>query len=255
MYLTYKLLQLVLRPELWIFACLLVAWALGRSPRRHRSARRLLLVGLLLFYVLGIAPTGQVLLRWLESLYPAPAVAGKSFDAVVVMSGGNVPDMETGQATIIGTDSINRVICGMRIVRKTGTRTLVLTGGVGDPFSRIPPDAEAMRDFAIEFGIPPSSIVTEVDSRHTAASAAEVRRMLPEAHRIVVVTAASHLPRSVALFRKQGFEVTPAPCSYFATTLRWSPIDFLPSAGGLELVNLAIHEYVGIAAYWLLGRL
>ena len=112
-----------------------------------------------------------------------------------------------------------------------------------------------MREFALEFGVPATTILTESRSRHTAESATEIRRLLPQARRIVLVTNAIHLPRSIALFRKQAFEVTPFPCTYLAASERWSVADFVPSAGGLQLVGFALHEYVGMAVYRILGRI
>jgi uncharacterized SAM-binding protein YcdF (DUF218 family) len=255
MFLAYKLVQLLLRPELWIFTCLIAAWFLSRSPRRLRAARWLLSLGILLFYVLGITPTGQALCRSLESQYRTPLLTGTSYDAVVVLAGGNNRNPDTGQTSILGTDSVNRMICGLRVWRQTSTPALVLTGGVGDPLGRTPPDADAMREFAVEFGVPATTILTESRSRHTAESATEVRRLLPRTHRIVLVTNAVHLPRSTALFRKQGFDVTPFPCTYFAGSEGWSVDDFVPSAGGFWLVGAALHEYVGMAVYRVLGRI
>jgi uncharacterized SAM-binding protein YcdF (DUF218 family) len=255
MYFAYKLVQLLLRPELWIFTCLIGAWFLSRSPRRLRSARWLLSLGILLFYVLGITPTGAALCRSLESQYRTPLLTGTSYDAVVVLAGGNNRNPDTGEASILGTDSVNRVICGLRVWHQTSAPALVLSGGVADPLERMPPDADAMREFALESGGPATTILTESRSRHTAESATEVRRLLPQARRIVLVTHALHLPRSTALFRKQGFEVTPFPCTYFVTSEHWSVADFVPSAGGLQLVGFALHEYVGMAVYRILGRI
>jgi uncharacterized SAM-binding protein YcdF (DUF218 family) len=99
-------------------------------------------------------------------------------------------------------------------------------------------------------------ILTETRSRTTAESAIEVRRLVPNAQRIVLTTSAYHLPRAMALFKKQGFaEVIPAPCYYEVTGKDFMITDLLPGADRIKLVNVAIHEYVGIAIYWALGRL
>lgn len=255
MYVLYKTVQWLLRPELWIFASLIVAWFLSRSRRRLRAAQSFLVLGIGLFYALGITPTGQVLMRGLESQYAIPPVSKGSYDAIVVLSAGTSRNPQTGVTSILGTETLSRVICGIRWWRLTATPSLVMSGGVGDPFQRTPPEAIAMQEFAVEFGVPASVIVTDVKARHTAESAAEVRQLLPRAQRIVLVTTAMHLRRSTALFRKQGFDVTPAPCTFLAAIPDWSLMDFLPSAGGLALAGTAIHEYAGIAAYRFMGRL
>jgi uncharacterized SAM-binding protein YcdF (DUF218 family) len=143
----------------------------------------------------------------------------------------------------------------MRLFHKGAAPKLVLAGGLGHPFGPAPPEAATMREFAIELGIPPSAILTEGRSRITSESAVEVRRMLPNTRRIVLVTDAYHLPRSMALFRKQGFDVAPYPCNYLISAGNWSLVDFLPSGNSFRRISTAIHEYVGIAAYKAMGSL
>ncbi|MGH8056278.1 MAG: hypothetical protein ACREOH_03440, partial [Candidatus Entotheonellia bacterium] len=70
MYAAYKLVQVVLRPELWIIGCLVAACLLSYSARRWRSGRRLLILALVLFWGLGVRPTRDALLRPLETRYP-----------------------------------------------------------------------------------------------------------------------------------------------------------------------------------------
>ena len=218
--------------------------------------RWLLLVGILLFYILGIKPTGEALLRPLELRYaPFRDGEGHSYGAVVVLSGRTQWQPQTETWTILGTNSLDRLVCGMRLVRKGAAPTLVLSGGAGDPFGPAAPIADTMREFAIKFGIPTSAVLTENKSRTTAEQAEEVRRVLPNSRRIVLVTDASHLPRSTAVFRKQGFDVAPYPCTYLTSAGSWEPLDFLPSSEGFYLVYTAIHEYVGIAAYKVMGYL
>ena len=255
MYVFYKVLQVLLWPELWIFACFVGSWAAFYATRRYALGRWLLSVGIFLFYILGITPTGDALLRPLELRYAPFNGQGHSYDAVVVLSEGIKGQPQTGATTILGTHSLDRLVCGMRLVRNGAAPILVLSGGGGHPFGPAPSVADTMREFAIEFGIPPSAILTEGRSRTTAESAVEVRRMLPNTRRIVLVTDASHLPRSTAVFRKQGFDVAPYPCTYLTKAGSWDPLDFLPCLDGFANVNTAIHEYVGIAAYRAMGYL
>ena len=228
----------------------------GLSNLALSLGRWLLLVGILPFYILGIKPTGEALLRPLELWYaPFRDGEGHSYDAVVVLSGRTQWQPQTETWTILGTNSLDRLVCGMRVVRKGAAPILVVSGGVGDPFGLATPVTDTMREFAIKFGIPTSAILTENKSRSTAEQAEEVRRVLPNTRRIVLVTDASHLPRSTAVFRKQGFDVAPYPCTYLTSAGSWEPLDFLPSSEGFYLVYTAIHEYVGIAAYKVMGYL
>jgi uncharacterized SAM-binding protein YcdF (DUF218 family) len=61
------------------------------------------------------------------------------------------------------------------------------------------------------------------------------------------------MPRAVGLFRHAGWTVLPYPVAYrTAPDLFASIHNSFP--GGLDEVDLATHEYVGLTVYWLLGR-
>jgi hypothetical protein len=71
----------------------------------------------------------------------------------------------------------------------------------------------------------------------------------------LLVTSAFHMPRSMALFRKAGFDVTPWPADYRTAGdegfgfARDNPLD------GLQMMSLAIREWAGLIAYYLTGRI
>ena len=70
-----------------------------------------------------------------------------------------------------------------------------------------------MKRWALRLGVPESVIVVEEHSRTTYENALHTKAMLGSA-RILLVTAAYHMPRAVGLFEKQGFTVTPVTCGY-----------------------------------------
>ena len=256
MYAVYRLSQLLLQVELWIFLCFLVAGVLALR-RRFLPARRFLWLGIFLFYGLSIAPTAKALISPLESRYP-PFLPGRgqSYDAIVVLSGGIRWQPPVDDYTVLGTQSLDRLICGINLLQTTTTPVMVLSGGVADAFERAALEASAMKALALRLGLAPNVILTEISSRTTAESAIEVRRLMPNAQRIIITTNAYHLPRAMAVFRKQGFaEVIPAPCYYEVSGKDFMITDLLPGADRLELANVAIHEYMGIAVYWAVGRL
>ena len=256
MYAVYRLSQLFLQVEVWIFLCLLAAGVLALG-RRFLPSRRFLLLGVTLFYAVSIAPTAKALIGPLESRYP-PFLPDReqTYEAIVVLAGAIQRQPPADSYTILGTESLDRLICGINLLKEAAAPLLVLTGGGSDPLRPTPAEASVMQDQALRLGIPPYAVLIETHSRTTAESAVEVRRLLPEARRIVLVSSAYHLPRAVALFKKQGFaEIMPAPCYYEITGNDFIVTDLIPGYERLRLVDAAIHEYVGIAVYRALGRL
>jgi uncharacterized SAM-binding protein YcdF (DUF218 family) len=59
--------------------------------------------------------------------------------------------------------------------------------------------------------------------------------------RWLLVTSASHMPRAIGAFRRNGFNVEPWPIYDLET---YNPRPF----------SVARHEWLGLIAYWLLGR-
>jgi len=105
------------------------------------------------------------------------------------------------------------------------------------------------------------------DSRNTYESAIACKKILEEKgiHRIILVTSAVHMPRSVSLFLHQGLEVIPAPTDYYVTKAELPSIQqggipallfsLLPSSDNLEITSRTLKEYLGIFIYKLLGWL
>jgi uncharacterized SAM-binding protein YcdF (DUF218 family) len=78
--------------------------------------------------------------------------------------------------------------------------------------------------------------------------------------RVLLVTSAMHMPRSVATFRRlcPAVAVIPAPTDFRAPDMpedEWyrEAADQLPSAGNLAEFADATHEYLGMAYYRLRG--
>lgn len=95
----------------------------------------------------------------------------------------------------------------------------------------------------LQGGIEPDRIEIETLSRNTHENALYAARFLgptPE-QRWLLVTSDFHMPRAIGSFRRAGFTVTP-----------W-PIDDIPK-GYPRTFQVAQHEWLGLASYWLLGR-
>jgi len=70
----------------------------------------------------------------------------------------------------------------------------------------------------------------------------------------LLVTSASHMPRAMGCFREAGWNVTPWPVNY---TTGGSPRAWYdaPFPTRLNQFEGALREWIGLVAYWLLGRM
>jgi uncharacterized SAM-binding protein YcdF (DUF218 family) len=257
-YTTYKFFTSLLMPEGWItgllIASILLSWS--ESQRRKRWARRLAVTALLLLYLLSIRPVSYAMTASLERRFPPPQFLNtQQFDAIVVLGGGVRPEGGTRPVADLGTSSLRRVVCGIYYYRQGLAPFLVLSGGNGNPYGDAPLEAEEMQRAAMLFGVPPSALLLEPNSRTTSENAVNTKLLLDDRSRILLVTSALAMPRAFGAFAHQGFTVTPAPCDYIAGELNLHVGSFIPDANDLAESKAAIHEYLGLAFYSLTGRM
>ena len=118
----------------------------------------------------------------------------------------------------------------------------------------MPPEGEVLRQRAIDLGLPPADLLSTARVRNTAEEAVAIAALLPRGSSVVLVTSAFHLPRAVRLFERHGLRVIPFAVDFQATG-EWAgsplgdPINWLPSAGGLESSSRALREAIGRALY------
>ncbi len=108
----------------------------------------------------------------------------------------------------------------------------------------------------IKLGVSPDRIVYESDSRNTyqnATMGAAIVKPDPD-DTWLLVTSASHMPRSVGVFCKAGFRVQPWPVDYRTTGWNDAWRFFRQPSQGLHLADIAVKEWLGLAAYWIAGR-
>ena len=148
----------------------------------------------------------------------------------------------------------------MDLYQRDYTPTLVLKGGDASIFGTDPQEAVQMKQWAVRLGVPESATKIDTEARNAYENATGTKRLIGSAS-ILLVSSASHLPRAVPVFTKQGFRVTPAPCEYVSQNLPregWDnidPFDILPNDIALQHSREVVAEVAGIVVYWLAGKL
>jgi len=253
----YEILIHLVEPYTLLLLCLTAAlvWACRRQrPRSAALVTSTVLVGCLV--VLSLPVTGHLAMRSLESAYPPSDDVPGPDDTLVVLSCELVLEKLHPVQVRLGYESAARCLHAVRLYKRAGRCRIVLSGGKIDS-GPSPALARAMQRFVVELGIRPEDILLEDKSSTTYENALYSKALLKDEadRRIWLVTAASHMNRAERCFRKQGFIVTPAPCDHQAAVWRFSPFDYVPSSGGLEMVTRAAHEWQGRIWYRLRGKI
>jgi uncharacterized SAM-binding protein YcdF (DUF218 family) len=101
----------------------------------------------------------------------------------------------------------DRVIYAARLYQLGKAPRILLSGGRIEWLESGDSPAQDMAVLLEMMGVPAQALSFEDSSRNTAESAQAAWQLLSEegVRRIILVTSASHMPRSVALFQNQGF--------------------------------------------------
>ncbi|CAK0755992.1 hypothetical protein WCLP8_2700001 [uncultured Gammaproteobacteria bacterium] len=116
-------------------------------------------------------------------------------------------------------------------------------------------EAQIARDVLERLGFDVSRVVFEDKSRNTHENALFSKALMaPKSGDVwVLITSGMHMTRSVGIFRHAGWPVLPDPVSFRSHkgSTDWIAFDL---AGNLYRLDEAVHEWVGLIAYHLLGR-
>lgn len=229
--------------------------ALWFKLREHRRRLALLVVPCFLLVLISTPAVCFVALGTLEWRFSPIVELPAESQAVIVLSGWWMPADDYRQQALLGHDSIYRCLHAAELCR-TRPCPIVLSGGQVEDRGEQPSIARLMQAFMIELRIPESTLIVEDQSRSTFESAQECRRLLAAKgiDNVTLVTEANHMRRASKAFEKAGFQVTPAPCDFKASQFEWRLRSFLPSADAAGGIQEALHEWLGLAWYWLHGR-
>jgi len=218
-----------------------------------KSRKKLLLAGMLLLYLFSFEPFTYLLLRPLESRYGpvAESRVNKEVRWIVVLSGGSRSDQTLTPEDRLGDASLKRLLEGLRLARLLPQARLVLSGG---DYRGVAPDAPAMLQVALAQGLRRERILLEAASWDTSDQAKYLHATLGRAP-FYLVTSASHMPRSMGMFRRLGTQPLAAPTDFHALWTPFTALDLFPQAASLAATERAFNEYLGLMWSLLRGHI
>jgi uncharacterized SAM-binding protein YcdF (DUF218 family) len=222
--------------------------------RFARLGMRFLVIGNLLFAVLGISPLGYALILPLEERFPQTDASGDAPNGIIVLGGVIDPELSAARGEIALHEAAERVTAVGELARRYPLAPIVFSGGSSGLNG--PREADFATRIFESFGVSAERILLENRSRNTAENARFTKFLIdpkPD-DRWLLVTSAYHMPRAIGTFRKAGFQVVGYPVDW-QTRGRQDFVSFFGSpVDGLHFCDMATHEWVGLFAYWLGGE-
>lgn len=260
MYILNKIVFMFLNPVaivlLLILAALFALLFCGRTVT-NRARLAAILFSCVAFALLCFLsmPSSIVLIGYpLEKEFPpAPAEEAQCADAIVVLGGGICasPESMPYYELMSGAD---RVVHAARLF-KAGKAPLIIPSGYEESAASVP--------LLRELGVPQEAIVTENDSRNTEENASFVQNLLRERCgenaklKVLLVTSAWHMRRSLLMFKRYAPEIEAIPCAAdhectLTAKRDLSVFEKAPNAAALNVSSFIIKEYIGYWSYSLL---
>lgn len=251
-----KLAGVLLKLETWLLILAFVSYAAARRSRPGLAAGASGALALSIL-VIGLLPLGDIALRPIEASIPMHDETGR-IDGIILLGGGeDVPasrawgQPQTGQ----GGD---RYLAAIALAQQHPEARLLFAGGSGrlrDVGGAEMSEAEIAAGIFAEHGISDARLLFERRSRNTSENARLSRALAdPDPGETwVLVTSAFHMPRALESFLEAGWDgILTHPVDY--RTRAWGDGLGWSFGRNLELLNTALKEWVGRAAYVATGR-
>ena len=222
-----------------IYYCFTPKKQLPKILRKYRSAFKtgnaitLAIIILLIAFPIGGYMTVPLILP--HSTEPA--------DAVLVLASG---------VSYAGEPSLacyQRVIHGVKLVKKGQAKHLFISTGYSEKNGFKEYDAVASLTQILDIPKDKITIFKSEDIKTTATEAAYAKKFLDAKgiNKILLTTSNAHIYRSCLTFSKIGFKVLPAPCHNEQTTVYANE--------NFSMFRAAMHEWIGLAWYYIRGRI
>lgn len=229
-------------PGIFIFLLLLGGICMMRKKRWGAGFASFILA--VVMWTTSMNYFGSMLIRGLEDNYTIPK--HPEGEVIVLLGGGiadGAPDF-SGIGSPSG-DMMLRTVTAVRLQKLLNIPVIISGGAVYG--NQLAPEAAVVRRFLTDLGVPGNQIIEEAKSRDTIENAEYTKKICAEYRykKIILVTSAVHMGRSVAIFGNTGLDVLPFPADFKTWKgERYGWQDYLPE--GFGGVTTAFHEYMGL---------
>jgi uncharacterized SAM-binding protein YcdF (DUF218 family) len=216
----------------------------------RRLGMLVVLVAIAEILVLSFPPVADALLEPLQDKARAAAAEAPAccYDAIVVLGGGMTSAAPPFLMEPDLSDGADRIWYAAQLYHRGVARRIIVSGGSfveqrGGPATS---EAEAMRRFLIDLGVPSEAIASEGKSLNTLENIRNVRQMVGEA-RVALVTSAYHMPRALKIARQGNLNVGAFPTDWrLPPEARPSWENWVPSIAAMAWSGISLREHVAL---------
>jgi uncharacterized SAM-binding protein YcdF (DUF218 family) len=246
-----KILSYLVMPLTIIVLCL-VAGALLKNPKWKRRLLRTGIILLLIFSNEFVA--NETMRAWEIAATPFNEVP--KYKLGIVLTGTTI-ELKPNDRVYFhrGADRVTHTV---QLYKSGLIENILISGGTGRLSGEAQPEADKFRAAMILMGVPDSVIQIENETRNTAESAMEVKKILEKLNyrdsECLLITSAFHMRRSLACYRKAGIDLKTFSTDFYAHDRDYVFASFfVPQLDALIVWHKLIKEWVGFVAYKMAG--
>lgn len=248
MFFIEKIISLTLLSPLPIIVILIIIGFGNIFNRRKKLGALLILMGVFLY----LASTDVFIDKRLYNLENSYSVISdeelEKSEAYILLGGGIIT--RTGAGNIPALNATARIMKVAEYYRKI-PKKIYISGGT--PLQDQESESSVYAKELVALGVNFEDIVMEEESRNTNENALFIAKELRDKgiKKIALVTSASHMKRSMLVFKKnlQGVDIIPAPCNFLASCEKDNNFYYIPKYYNFMKFQIWIWESIGNLYY------
>lgn len=235
---------------------LLVLTVMALLAGWRRAGATFAVLALAITFISGWTSFGAMALHPLESRFERPEPPPGDVAGIIVLGGFFEGAINLARGGYELNSSADRIVEAAILARRYPDARIVVTGGSGSLVLDGEADGATAPRLLEALGVERERMLMEDRSRDTYENAIFTRELVdPQPGETwLLVTSAFHLPRSMMLFRRAGFDVVPWPTDYRTTGDDRPGLSRNNVVHTLQTTGLALREWIGLVAYRVTGR-
>ena len=221
---------LIMPMSIGLFLALIGLFFLYKNS--FKKAKIFLTISIVWLSVVSYNPFANLLLAPLEDSYSKLEIIPKDIKYILLLGG----------------DQPNRGWEALRLYNAIPNSKIITSGYEG---SGNIPEAVKTANILIALGIPSKDIIMHSKPKDTKEEAIKIKSVLND-QPFFLITSHYHMPRAIALFKKEGLYPVAAPTNLIGDK---NNILSIPNGNNLQKTEIALHEYIGLLWSKLRGQI